>query len=131
MSTLSRLPLFATLAALALATTGVVIGAGQASAASDPVRCEIATSSDHSTLAIEGVVHSDTALSGSYRFNVVSSGPSGSSNISQGGMFQATPNAPVSLGRVMLGSAGAVYDVNLAITANGSSFQCQDRIAAR
>ena len=46
-------------------------------------------------------------------------------------MFEAGPNAPVSLGRVMLGSPGAVYDVNLAITANGGSFQCQDRIAAR
>jgi len=126
--TLTRLPLIVTALALGAAAFGVTAGAN-AAAGSD--LCSIETHARGGMVEIAGIVESDTPISGSYRFEVVSSGPGGKSNINQGGSFNAGPGGPVTLGRVTLGNPGATYDVRLAVSANGNDYVCEDSIAAR
>jgi hypothetical protein len=128
-----NVPALATIAALSLglAIAGAM-GANQATAASTgDTRCQIQASANNSMTTIEGVINSPTALSGSYQFEVVASGPGGSSNINQGGAFQAPAGSPVTIGKVMLGNPGATYDVKLVISSNDGAFNCADRIASQ
>ncbi|MBZ0228738.1 MAG: hypothetical protein K8F58_09860 [Bauldia sp.] len=113
---------------LGLGATGVAMGAGQAESASGPLRCEIQATTSGGMIALEGVVHADATVSGSYRFRVQSAGYSGNSNIQQGGDFTAGPDGPVTLGQVMLGASGAVYDASLTVTSNGMTVDCAERV---
>ena len=131
LATSINIPVLATLTALGIALTGVAIGANQAHAASNDQRCRIEAVSQNAMTAIRGVVESPSSLSGSYQLNVVSSGSGGSSNINQGGAFEAAANIPVTLGQVTLGSPGAVYDVTLSISSNAGNFECTERLASR
>ncbi len=113
---------------LGLTLIGVEMGASQAGSSGEgPLRCEIQTTSANGMVALEGVVHADVAVSGSYSFRISSSGGSGRSNIQQGGGFTAGPGGPVTLGRVMLGANGA-YDASLTVTSNGSTVACSERV---
>jgi hypothetical protein len=127
---LNTVPAIALALVVALGAGSAAVGANQANTAG-PLQCSIEASSHNSTVAIEGVVHSSVAVSGSYSLEVISSGPSGSSNVRQGGVFEAGPGGKTTLGRVNLGSPGATYDVSLSISANGTDLECDDRIAAR
>lgn len=126
-----RLPLVATSLALGIAALGVVVGVGRANAANTADICAIEANAHGGMVEIAGVLDSDVAMSGSYRFEVVSSGPSGNSNINQGGAFTANPGDNVTLGKVTLGNPGAVYDVRLTVSTAGSDYVCEDRIASR
>jgi hypothetical protein len=106
---------------------GIAISAGQAGSTDGPVRCEIQASTQNGMVAMQGVVHADVAINGSYRFRVSSAGGGGNSNISQGGGFAAGPERAVTLGRVMLG-ASAVYDASLEVTSNGATITCAERV---
>ena len=99
---------------LGLGVAGLAIGAGAASSSDEPLRCEIKAESMNGMISLQGVIHADVALSGSYRFKVESAGGGGNTNMSQGGAFTAGPGEEVLLGRVMLGNAGAIYDATLA-----------------
>jgi hypothetical protein len=112
--------------ALGLGMAGFAISAGQAESTDAPLRCEIEMSKQGGMVAMQGVVHSDVAVSGSYRFRVASAGSGGNSNISQGGGFSADANDPVTLGNVMLGGGGS-YDASLEVTANGETIECSER----
>ena len=116
-------------ALLGLGLMGAAMSAGQAGTGDGPVRCEIQTSATNGMIALEGMVYADAAISGSYKFRVVSAGGGGRSNIQQGGAFTAGPGGAVSLGRVMLGGAGASYDASLSITSNGATIECAERVA--
>lgn len=122
LSTLA-LPILAGLGLMAFAA-----GSGQASSNSGPLWCEILADSASGAIALQGTVHTDVAISGSYRFRVASAAGGGSANIQQGGNFIAMPGGPVTVGRVMLGNAGAIYDASLEITANGTAIKCSERV---
>jgi hypothetical protein len=114
---------------IGLGAAGLAIGAGHAGSASgEPVRCEIQASSTSGMIALAGVVHADVEVSGSYRFRVASAGGAGGSNIQQGGNFTAGPDGAVTLGNVMLGGQGAVYDATLEIISGGKTVECAERV---
>lgn len=127
---MSNFPAIATFLVIGLAATGAAVGAGQATGDPSDV-CSIEAHARGGMVEIAGIIDSDTTLAGSYRFEVAGSGPSGNSNINQGGSFEAGPSGPVTLGKVTLNSSGATYDVRLAVSTPGTDFVCQDRIAAR
>jgi hypothetical protein len=102
-------------------------GPAPEAAYAEPLHCEIVASPAKGMLALEGVLHSDTPISGSYRFRVVSQGGGGSSNIQQGGEFFAGPDAPVSLGTVMIGNRGGSYKATLEVVADGKTIACTER----
>jgi hypothetical protein len=93
----------------------------------EPLRCEIVASPADGMIALEGVLYTDAAISGSYRFRVTSFGGGGSSNIQQGGEFVAAPGETATLGTVMLGNPGGRYKATLEVTANGKTVACTER----
>ena len=123
MTNLIRLIVRAAPVALGLGVAGLAIAA-TGDAKSEPVRCEIQTSTANGMVTLEGIVHSDVALSGTYQFRVTGSDGGNSSNISQGGYFTAGPEGAVTLGSVMLGGNGANYDASLELMADGKTIAC-------
>jgi hypothetical protein len=123
----TRLPLAAAPVILGLGVAGFAMADSQ-SESTDPVRCEILAAPANGMITLEGVLHTDVALSGSYLFRVTSSGGAGSSNIQQGGMFSAEPDRPATLGTVMLGNSGGTYNASLEIQSNGTTVACSERI---
>ncbi len=114
-------------AAFAAALSGAALTANSGHAHSNETRCEIVTETSGGMITLQGVVHADTPLSGSYTFRVESAGGGGGSNIRQGGSFSAAPGQPAKLGRVMLGGGGAVYDATLGVDTNAGRFTCHER----
>jgi hypothetical protein len=123
-----RFPLLAAPALIGLGAAGFAASAGQAGSTVEPVRCEIQATAANGMIALEGILHTDVALTGSYVFKVKSSGGGGSSNIQQGGYFTADPAHPATLGTVMLGNSGGTYNASLEITSNGKTLACSERI---
>jgi hypothetical protein len=114
--------------AAALGLLGCVANAGQADQSEEPLRCEIAATSAGKTITLEGVAEADGAVSGSYRFRVVSSGRGGASDVHQAGAFAAGPHSPVMLSRVMLsGGSGTVFEATLTIEVDGETIECSER----
>lgn len=112
---------------LGAGTAATSVGAGQAGSSSGPVRCEIQATTSGGMVTLQGVVRADKAVSGSYTFRVESAGGSGSSDISQGGDFSARAGDPTTLGQVMLGGNGSIYDARLEVTAGGKTYRCDGR----
>jgi hypothetical protein len=112
--------------ALGLGAAGA-LAAGQVGSASGPLSCEIEATPAAGMIVLEGLVHADQDVRGSYRFRIKSAGRSGSSNVSQGGSFAAGPGAAATLGKVMLGNNGA-YDASLEVTADGARVECAKRV---
>ena len=100
-----------------LAAAFAAVGATQAG--SENLRCEIAASSAHGMLTLEGRAQAREALAGSYSFEVEGTG----TRIRQGGAFDAAAGAIAALGTVRLGGGGP-YEARLTITANGGTVQC-------
>ena len=113
---------------LGAAAAATAVGAGQAGSSDGPVRCEIQAKNAGGMITLQGVVHADKAISGSYTFQVESAGGSGSTDISQGGGFSASPGNAATLGQVMLGGYGSIYDASLEVTAGGKSYRCKERV---
>lgn len=115
---------------LGLGAAGIAMGASQAGSTGtgEPVVCEIQATPADGMIALEGIVHADETISGSYRFRVSSAGGSGSANISQGGSFTAGPGGAARLGTVMLGNTGAAYDARLEVTSDGVTVECAERV---
>ncbi len=111
---------------IGLGAAGLAMGATQASSADDSVSCEIEARQQNGMIAMRGVVHSETPISGSYEFKVRSAGHGGSSDISQGGRFSAGPDGPATLGQVQLGGSPA-YDATLYVNADGMTIECAER----
>lgn len=122
-------PIFA--AAIGLPLAAIAAGATPATPTTAPLSCAIETASVGGGIALESTVRTDVALSGSYKFRVESAGYSGSTNFQQGGGFSAAPGGPVTLGRIMLGDAGAIYDATLEIAAYGTTVTCTKRVGGK
>ncbi|WP_011580265.1 MULTISPECIES: curli-like amyloid fiber formation chaperone CsgH [Chelativorans] len=114
-------------AGLALALSATALMAGSGTAQSGPLRCEVQTTARGGMTTLEGVVHSERAVSGSYTFRVESVGGAGSSNIRQGGDFSAAPGTPAKLGQVTLGGSGSVYEATLEIETPDGRLTCSKR----
>ncbi|WDR02160.1 curli-like amyloid fiber formation chaperone CsgH [Devosia algicola] len=109
-----------------LAILGFAVTSGQADTANaDQLRCGLETTTSNGTVALEARLVSPTDLSGTYRLSIISSGPSGRSNINQGGGFSARANEDVVLGRVSLNS-NAKSNVDFEVSANGATIDCTD-----
>ncbi|MOA48220.1 hypothetical protein D3C78_1709360 [compost metagenome] len=92
-------------------------------------KCGVTATSQSGMLALEGSIHSPTAVSGEYRFSIQSAGNGGSSNISQGGYFTANANEATPLGKVLI-NAGSSYDVVFDVTADGKTLDCDQDLAS-
>lgn len=123
-----HIPTLAATLLLGLGAAGAAIGAGQADPGGEPFRCEIRASTDGGMIGLEGVVHADAATGGTYQFRVTGAGRSGGSNIVQGGSFQVDPDEPAILGRVMLGGNGGAFDASLAVSSDGTTVTCAERV---
>ena len=108
-----------------------VTASGYASSVSGPTTCEIKAASDGGMLALQGVVHAGIAISGSYQMRVSGQGPGGSSNLNQGGQFNAGAGEAVTLGQVMVDNSGGTYDVTLSLDTNAGRVDCQGRFGSQ
>ncbi len=112
-----------------LALGGAAVAANANSGGnSDGMACGINKVTEGRMMYVEGILQSPQAMTGEYRFAVKSFGPSGSSNISQGGAFSATADTTLSLGKVMV-NAGSNIEVNLTITSDGKKFDCSQQLS--
>lgn len=94
-----------------------------ANASTGPTQCSVQTTINGNTQSLHGVILSDVDANGTYQFSVRSSGPSGSSNINQGGNFTARAAEPVIVGQVQL-NASARTTVNFTVTLGDRTIDC-------
>lgn len=104
-------------------------GGGSAQAAASGLRCEIRVHEQSAGVTLEGVVHANAAVTGSYRLEVSKTGGGGSSDISQSGEFSAGPGELGSLGTVMLGGDPGAYVARLEVTAGGVRVECSEHFS--
>ena len=120
MSASTRILLAAATLAAVPASAAFFAG-GKAIAA--PIACEIVASRSGAATTLQGIVHADHAVQGSYSLRVASFGGGGSSTVSQGGVFEAGPDGTATLGTVMIG-AGAAYEATLTIDSQAGPAAC-------
>ena len=114
---------------IGLVIAALAASAGFANSSTSAVQCGVSKSSENGMLALQGTILSPTAMSGEYRFAIQSSSNGGSSNISQGGYFEAAAGAVTPLGKVMV-NAGSTYNVVFDVTAGGQKIDCNQDIAS-
>jgi hypothetical protein len=91
-----------------------------------PASCEIIVDRTSHGVRITPVVHADRAMSGGYALVVTKTGASGSSDINQGGPFDAARGERVKLGASEFSlERGARFRAVLTITENGREI-CRD-----
>ncbi|WP_421852194.1 curli-like amyloid fiber formation chaperone CsgH [Oricola sp.] len=121
------------LAGVAAAIAGVAVAGAATTMVTGqdgPVRCEIEADTVRGATRLTGIVHTDTSISGTYRFKVEGGGRAGRSNISQGGAFAAEPGDAFRLGQVMVGNNGGVHDATLELNVMGTTYSCDAHIGA-
>ena len=120
------------LTGLAILLLGLgVTASGYAGSLSQSTTCEIKAASNDGMLALQGVVHAGMALAGSYQMRVSGQGPGGSSNLNQGGQFNAGAGEAVTLGQVMVDNSGGTYDVTLSIDSAEGKVDCQGHFGSQ
>ena len=120
------------LTGLAILLLGLgVTASGYAGSLSQSTTCEIKAASNDGMLALQGVVHAGMALAGSYQMRVSGQGPGGSSNLNQGGQFNAAAGEAVTLGQVMVDNSGGTYDVTLSIDSPEGKVDCQGHFGSQ
>lgn len=97
----------------------------------EDTRCAITSSGQGGMVTIEGLYHAEKAGSGTYSFEVHSSGGSNRTQIRQGGGFSAQANDLVHLGQATLGGSGGVYDATLTVEFAGETVKCTGRVGGR
>ena len=107
----------------------IAAGATSVEAAADGVSCEVQIKTRSGGVSLEGFVHSNAAIDGTYQLVVTRSGGGGSSDIDQGGAFSAAAGKDTSLGTVMLGGNGGSYTAKLKVKWNGSSTVCREKVS--
>lgn len=91
-----------------------------------PASCEIIVDRTGQGVRITPVIHADSAMSGGYSLVVTKSGASGSSDISQGGPFDAARGERVKLSTSEVSlERGARFRAVLTITEDGREI-CRD-----
>ncbi|WP_071096968.1 curli-like amyloid fiber formation chaperone CsgH [Mesorhizobium sp. ORS 3428] len=130
MTKLDKRAAAASAALLAVIAAGVAgATAGRDGSNSGPLRCEIRETIRGDAILLEPLVYADKSTSGTYSVSVSGGGASGSTNIQQGGAFEAGPGKPASLGQMSLGANGATYDVKLKVTADGTTINCVKQVS--
>jgi len=87
---------------------------------SGPLRCEIRRSGEGHAVRLSGVVASTDAVDGNFRFSVMKSGPSGSSNINQSNKFHLDAGKEIYVGQMTVSlEPGAHASVELLVSSNG------------
>ena len=89
-----------------------------------PLRCEVALEDLGGATRIQGRVHSDRAISGTYTMAVTSRSAGGMANIRQSGDFQAAPDTPALLGETRLMGRPDAQSVDLEIRVEGTRMTC-------
>jgi hypothetical protein len=114
---------------------GVMVLAAQAGedamkvqAAGGPVRCDIQVKPLGGGVELQGVVFANSAIHGAYELQVSKSGGGGTSNINQGGAFNARPDEPAKLGVVTLGGDKATYRAQLKVMWDGQEIECEKTV---
>ena len=116
--------------ALGISIAAIAATAGLAnSGSSSTIECGFTSTTQNGMLALEGTLTSPVAVSGEYRFAIQSSSNGGSSNISQGGYFEAAAGEVTALGRVMLNS-DAHYNLVFDITTGGKNIDCNQQLVS-
>ncbi len=121
-----RLGLVPALLGLGLAAVAVTGGQAGTTTPGGPVQCGVTATTQNGMLMLEGAVHTDVAVNGSYQLRLQSSG----TNISQGGNFAIGANEIATLGKVMI-NAGSRYDLVFEVTANGKKLDCDQELVTR
>ena len=116
--TAPKIALATGLAAFALGCTALADQAGTPGTA--PLSCSIDVSSRGGMLTLEGVVTSDTALSGEYHLRVERRG----TLMTQGGPFRVTPGSPARVGQVTLNGPASGLDAELTLEVSGRTYRC-------
>lgn len=112
-----------------LAGTIAVVAAATAWTTTDTLandtapNCQIEETSRGSALSLKGAISSVPGTTGTYSFSVEGTG----TNIRQRGRFTTDDHGKASLGSVLLGNSGAVYDARLIVNIRGKAFECADR----
>ncbi|MXU66758.1 curli-like amyloid fiber formation chaperone CsgH [Oceanomicrobium pacificus] len=89
------------------------------------LECEIRKRAHAAGFELVGVVRADHKVNGTYSFIVNRTGPAGSSNVSQRGMFTLASGKPAVVGSVALNrSAGDQYLIRLTVQADGREKIC-------
>jgi hypothetical protein len=73
-----------------------------AHASSGPLQCEIRKNETGTTVELTGIIASSAAVAGNFRFAVMKSGPSGSSNINQANKFDLAAGQETQIGQVKI-----------------------------
>ena len=116
--TAPKIALATGLAAFALGCTALADQAGTPD--TGPLSCTVDVTSRGGMLTLEGVVTSDTALSGEYHLRVERRG----TLMNQGGPFRVTPGTPARLGQVTLNGPSRGLDVELTLEVAGNTYRC-------
>ena len=120
------------LSAVALAPVALTVGAlsmtavpPAAPAHAADAHCELKASKRGGATTLEGFVTSPSAISGSYRISVNSTGSGGGgSDIDQSGAFSAKAGSPVSLGVVTIGGPSGNYSAELTVKHASGGTMC-------
>ena len=96
---------------------------------SGPVSCEISVSKTRYGHVYAGVVHSDSALTGSYKMHITKSGNGGQAVINQAGNFSLKAGASATLGQATFGGSPANVDAELILHWNGQKLSCTNHSA--
>lgn len=120
------------LAGILIALAGVTLWtADDSRAGSETARCEITGTVNGGMIALTGHVEAVPGVSGTYRLTVQGSGGNGNANISQGGRFTTSARGSATLGKMMLGNSGSVYDANLKIAIGSETYGCSETFGGR
>ena len=93
--------------------------------AGDLPRCEIRAEPNGRGVMLEGLVFADVPMTGTYQFRISQRAAGGSSQINQGGEFEATPDEPQSLGTVSVGSGPNSFTARLTVSFDdGGTVDC-------
>ncbi|HSH63740.1 curli-like amyloid fiber formation chaperone CsgH [Methyloceanibacter sp.] len=119
----SLLPLIGAWSASALANGGAPAPLPDEFAGDLP-RCEIRAETYGRGVVLEGLVFADVPITGTYQFRISQRGAGGSSQINQGGEFEAAPDEPASLGTVLIGSGPNGFRATLTVRWRGGTVDC-------
>lgn len=78
-------------------------------ASSEPLRCAIRQIDHGDTVELRGVLTATAPVSGHFRFAMVKSGPSGTSNVNQANPFKLTPGLEMQVARVTINRDGGSH----------------------
>lgn len=111
-------------AAIALACLTV---ASCPATASERLACKIGVNRTSAGVEVLALVSAPRPVQGSYRMQVTTIAPYGSSTMNHGGTFTAGPGAPQVVGRFSLAGSGR-YVAMLQVTADGQTVDCTERV---